>query len=162
MNLILLDQSAHPSTINNQRADQVLCLAKNIYWESRNQSYFGQWAVGMVTLNRVKDARFPNTVCEVVYEGPHRKSWKDPSILIPLRDRCQFSWYCDGKSDNFPKHDEEAVMVAHEIADAVIQGNYMDYTGGALFYHADYVLPSWAKQKEKTIEIDEHIFYRFK
>jgi len=116
----------------------------------------------MVTLNRVTDARFPNTVCEVVYEGPHRKSWKDPSILIPLRDRCQFSWYCDGKSDNFPKHDEEAVMVAHEIADAVIQGNYMDYTGGALFYHADYVLPSWAKQKEKTIEIDDHIFYRFK
>ena len=162
MNLILLGQSAHPSTINNQRADQVLCLAKNIYWESRNQSYFGQWAVGMVTLNRVKDARFPNTVCEVVYEGPHRKSWKDPSILIPLRDRCQFSWYCDGKSDNFPKHDEEAVMVAHEIADAVIQGNYMDYTGGALFYHAYYVLPSWAKQKEKTIEIDDHIFYRFK
>jgi len=160
--LTLLGQNARPSTINNQRADQVLCLAKNIYWEARNQSYFGQWAVGMVTLNRVTDARFPNTVCEVVYEGPHRKSWKDPSILIPLRDQCQFSWYCDGKSDNFPKHDEEAVMVAHEIADAVIQGNYMDYTGGALFYHADYVLPSWAKQKEKTIEIDDHIFYRFK
>ena len=115
----------------------------------------------MVTMNRVRDARFPNTVCEVVYEGPHRKSWKDPSILIPLRDRCQFSWYCDGKSDKFPKQDEEAVMVAHEIADAVITGNYMDYTGGALFYHADYVLPAWAEMKEKTIEIDDHIFYKW-
>ena len=161
VSLILFAQNAHPSTINNQRADQVLCLAKNIYWEARNQSYFGQWAVGMVTMNRVKDARFPNTVCEVVYEGPHRKSWKDPSILIPLRDRCQFSWYCDGKPDKFPKHDEEAVMVAHEIADAVITGNYMDYTGGALFYHADYVLPAWAEMKEKTIEIDDHIFYKW-
>ena len=159
--LILFAPNVLASSINNQHADQILCLAKNIYWEARNQSYFGQWAVGMVTMNRVRDARFPNTICEVVYEGLHRKSWKDPSILVPIKDRCQFSWYCDGKSDNFPKHDEEAVMVAHEIADAVITGNYMDYTGGALFYHADYVLPAWAEMKEKTIEIDDHIFYKW-
>ena len=147
------------------------CLTKNIYFEAKNQSIAGQIAVALVVLNRVKDKRFPKTICAVIYEGPTYESWKTKQIpdlpkesrkYYPRRDRCQFSWYCDGKSDNFPKHDEEAVMVAHEIADAVIQGNYMDYTGGALFYHADYVLPSWAKQKEKTIEIDDHIFYRFK
>jgi len=116
----------------------------------------------MVTMNRVEDNRFPNTVCEVVYEGLHRRSWKDSSVLVPIRDKCQFSWYCDGKSDKFPKYDEEAVMVAHEIANSILTTKYMDYTGGAVFYHADYVYPSWARQKEKTIEIDDHIFYKFK
>lgn len=141
--------------------DNVTCLALNIYHEARNQPVVGQVAVGQVTLNRVNDSRFPNNICEVVMQGPHKKSWKDKTKMIPVRNLCQFSWYCDGKSDNFPKHDEEAVMVAHEIADAVITGNYMDYTGGALFYHADYVLPAWAEMKEKTIEIDDHIFYKW-
>ena len=53
-----------------------------------------------VVLNRVNDDRFPNTICEVVKQGPTRKSWKDPTVKIPIKHRCQFSWFCDGKSDN--------------------------------------------------------------
>ena len=47
-------------------ADEVKCLAKNIYFEARNQSIQGMYAVADVTLNRVKDSRWPSTVCEVV------------------------------------------------------------------------------------------------
>jgi spore germination cell wall hydrolase CwlJ-like protein len=36
-----------------------------------------------------------------------------------------------------------------------------DITDGATHYHADYVRPSWAKTKTKTIEIEDHIFYRW-
>ena len=34
--------------------------------------------------------------------------------IIPIRHRCQFSWYCDGKSDDM--RDEDAFFLAQEIA----------------------------------------------
>jgi len=37
----------------------------------------------------------------------------------------------------------------------------LDVTDGATHYHADYVEPAWAKTKTKTIEIEDHIFYRW-
>ena len=80
-------------------ADEVKCLAQNIYWEARNQSIQGMYAVADVTLNRVKDKRWPSTVCEVVKQ---RKNAGGRWI-------CQFSWYCDGKSDT-PKSREKAVF----------------------------------------------------
>ena len=52
------------------RAKQVECLAKNIYFEARNEPFAGQFAVALVTLNRVSDTAFPNTICEVVQQGP--------------------------------------------------------------------------------------------
>ena len=70
---------------------EIECMAKNIYFEAAIESTAGQLAVAQVTLNRVKSKHYPNTVCEVVYEGPHHASGH------PKRDRCQFSWYCDGK-----------------------------------------------------------------
>ena len=63
-------------------AEAVMCLALNMYWEAKNQSMIGQLAVGQVVMNRVEDSRFPNTVCEVVYQGQHRPSWKDPTLSL--------------------------------------------------------------------------------
>ena len=71
------------------------CLAQNIYFESRDQSTIGQIAVAEVTLNRVADPRWPNDVCSVVKQGPTYK-WKK---TYPIKHRCEFSWYCYGKSD---------------------------------------------------------------
>ena len=68
-------------------AEAVMCLALNMYWEAKNQSMIGQLAVGQVVMNRVEDSRFPNTVCEVVYQGEHRPSWKDPTKEHPIRHR---------------------------------------------------------------------------
>ena len=53
--------------------DEVRCMADNMYWESRNQTFHGLLAVGQVVMNRVHDPRYPNTICEVVHQGPTRK-----------------------------------------------------------------------------------------
>jgi spore germination cell wall hydrolase CwlJ-like protein len=141
--------------------DEAFCLAQNVYFEARNQPLAGQMAVISVTVNRVNDSRFPNTICQVVYEGPHRPSWKDPEILFPVRHRCQFSWYCDGLSDRI--HDMETFEQIFTLTMGVVDGSYTirDITEGATHYHADYVTPAWAKTKTKTIEIEDHIFYRW-
>ena len=141
--------------------DEVKCMAENMYWESRNQTFHGLLAVGQVVMNRVHDPRYPNTICEVVHQGPTRKSWKDPSVYYPIRDRCQFSWYCDGKPDDIPEVDYEIYEFIRSMAIKVAQDYFNDITDGATHYHAYYVKPEWASTKTKTLQIDDHIFYRW-
>ena len=136
----------------NSYGNENECLTDNIYFEARSQGFAGWVAVAQVTLNRVEDKRFPNTICEVVKQGLTYQSGH------PIKNKCQFSWYCDGKSDeiiNTKIHEEISIMVNNYIHFG------FDITDGATHYHADYVLPSWAKTKTKTIEIDDHIFYRW-
>tara|TARA_R100001377_G_scaffold81009_1_gene60260 strand:- start:719 stop:1177 length:459 start_codon:yes stop_codon:yes gene_type:complete len=136
----------------NSYGNENKCLTDNIYFEARSQGFAGWVAVAQVTLNRVEDKRFPNTICEVVKQGLTYQSGH------PIKNKCQFSWYCDGKSDeiiNTKIHEEISIMVNNYIHFG------FDITDGATHYHADYVLPSWAKTKTKTIEIDDHIFYRW-
>ena len=138
-----------------------ICLALNTYHEAKNQSLVGQVATAQVVMNRVKDSRFPNTVCEVVKQGPHRPSWEDPKKEYPVRHKCQFSWYCDGKSDE-PRKDSKEWFKAKEYARIVLSGRIvLDVTEGATHYHATYVKPAWAKTKTRTTRIESHIFYRW-
>jgi spore germination cell wall hydrolase CwlJ-like protein len=133
----------------------LVCLALNTYHEARDQPFVGQVAVAQVVMNRVRDDRYPNTVCEVVKQSP-TYSWKPD---FPVRNRCQFSWYCDGKSDK-PKNTKayaKALMIAH----GVYHGNLDDFVEGATHYHAHYVTPEWAKTKTMTVRINDHIFYRW-
>ena len=139
----------------------LMCLALNTYHEAKNQSMIGQVATAQVVMNRVKDSRFPNTVCEVVKQGPHRPSWEDPKKEYPVRHKCQFSWYCDGKSDD-PRKDSKEWFKAKEYARIVLSGRIvLDVTEGATHYHATYVKPAWAKTKTRTTRIESHIFYRW-
>jgi len=140
---------------------EVDCLAQNIYWESRNQPVKGMLAVAMVTRNRVLDNRFPHTYCEVVHEGPTRPSWKDPKKYYPVKNRCQFSWYCDGKAENVPSADADLYYFIKGMAYKIYFGNEKDITYGATHYHADYVKPAWAESKTRTIKVGAHIFYRW-
>ena len=137
----------------------VSCLALNIYHEARGQSIAGQIAVGQVTLNRVKDNRFPNTICEVVMQGPHRASWKGTGEMIPVRHRCQFSWYCDGKSDKIKQRKAYKQIVS--LSQILIDQDMIDITSGATHYHAYYVSPAWARSKKRTTKIEDHIFYKW-
>ena len=137
----------------------VSCLALNIYHEARGQSIAGQIAVGQVTLNRVKDNRFPNTICEVVMQGPHRASWKGTGEMIPVRHRCQFSWYCDGKSDKIKQI--KAYKQILSLSQILIDQDMIDITSGATHYHAYYVSPAWAQKKKRTTKIEDHIFYKW-
>ncbi len=136
-------------------AEALVCLALNVYHEARDQPFIGQVAVAQVVMNRVHDDRYPDDVCEVVMQGP-TYSWKPD---FPVRHRCQFSWYCDGKSDKTP--DQTAWEQALVIAQGVHTGNLDDFVEGATHYHATYVLPEWAETKTKTVQIGDHVFYRW-
>ena len=137
-----------------------ICLALNTYHEAKNQSLVGQVATAQVVMNRVEDDRFPNTICEVVKLGPTRPSWEDPEKEYPIKHRCQFSWYCDGKPDT-PKN-EKAWRKAQDVAFLVYYNKIqLDVTEGATHYHATYVRPAWAKTKKRTTRIEKHIFYRW-
>ena len=142
-------------------AQEISCLATNIYFEARNQEMRGQMAVGHVVMNRVKDDRFPKSVCEVVLQGPTRPSWKDKTIHYPVRHRCQFSWYCDGAADKIHPKDDNIFELIHSMAFKIYHGQFTDFTGGATHYHADYVSPEWRHTKTKTIIVGNHIFYRW-
>ena len=139
---------------------EVMCMAKNIFFEAAIESTAGKLAVAQVTLNRVNSKYYPNTVCEVVYEGPHYTT--SNGLQLPVRDRCQFSWYCDGKGDE-PRIESRLWIDTQELAKYVLlrQDELPDITDGALNYHADYIAaPRWAGRKHKTAKIDTHIFYR--
>ena len=145
-----------------QEVGQAKCLADNMYFEARNQGTAGIIAVSNVVLNRVASNMYPNTVCEVVRQGPHRESWRKDGTYHPVKHRCQFSWYCDGKPDkpgNIKQYDG-----MFSFALMIIKGevSLLDITDGALWYHADYVKPSWARYKKRTTEIGDHIFYTIK
>ena len=147
---------------NDQPNQKGECMADNIYWEARNQPVKGMWAVALVTDNRVEDKRFPNTHCEVIKQGPTSKWWYEHhGKIVPIRHRCQFSWFCDGKSDD-PK-EPTTYGELYDMALDLVYGDItvVDITEGATHYHADYVYPAWRKTKTKTIEIEDHIFYRW-
>jgi spore germination cell wall hydrolase CwlJ-like protein len=133
------------------------CLATAIYFEARGEPTAGQIAVGQVIMSRVNDYRYPDNVCDVVKEG-YYYSW-NPSIPIP--DKCQFSFFCDGKPEEIK--DAEAYEWAEEIAWGLLEGplDLIDLTNGATHYHAHYVLPSWSKRFTQTVRINDHIFYRW-
>ena len=153
MFILLLPTRAYGYDENNDR----FCLAQNIYFEAGNQPFAGRYAVGNVTMNRVDDLQFPNTVCEVVYQAKEYKtSWTGKTI--PVRGMCQFSWYCDGKSDE-PK-DSKTWIESIRIADMILNEPTIDVTSGALWYHANYILPYWADHLEYVITIEDHIFYK--
>ena len=153
-------KEANADTFHSAHSEQK-CLANNIYFEARNQPVKGMIGVALTTRNRVLDSRFPHSFCEVVQQGPTKASWKDASVDIPIRHRCQFSWYCDGKSDDIPYYDLDVYELARTIAFKIYHGHLDDFTDGATHYHATYVTPGWAETKTMTIVIEDHIFYRW-
>lgn len=134
--------------------EQKQCIAMNIYHEARGDSKLGMKAVAFVTLNRVQSEQYPDTPCDVVYQARLDGNGN------PKRNQCQFSWFCDGRSDD-PK-DKVLFQLADSLAYEVMAeyGEVEDPTDGAIMYHASYVKPYWAKEYEKTVRIDTHIFYK--
>jgi|MDTD01.2.fsa_nt_gb N-acetylmuramoyl-L-alanine amidase len=125
--------------------DDLQCLAATMYFEARAEGTEGMRAVAAVVLNRVRHPAFPQTICGVVHQGGEQAG-------------CQFSYWCDGKSD-IPKNAKvwtEAKALAREILSASIA----DPTGGALFFHAKFIPTPWVAKRTRTVQIGRHIFYR--
>jgi spore germination cell wall hydrolase CwlJ-like protein len=137
----------HITYINEQEYD---CLVKNIYFEARNQPIKGKQAIAAVTLTRAKHKNFPDSICKVVSE--QRK-----------RGVCQFSWKCDGKSDNPDLSSKEELTAwrrAKAVAEDALLGKLDDMLDGVTHFHASYVNPSWARKLTKVGKIGDHIFYK--
>jgi spore germination cell wall hydrolase CwlJ-like protein len=133
---------------------QHYCMALNIYYEARGSNLADQAGVANVVMNRVNDRRYPGTICEVVKQGLTNA---DGSMI---RNKCQFSWYCDGKSDRPGNQDLwiEVQMLAWQVIE---DGKYRGLTEGATHYHATYVSPRWARELQLVGRIGAHIFYRW-
>lgn len=138
---------------------EIGCLRDNIFWEARNQSTLGKVAVAWVTINRLESERYPDSICGVVKQGLKNA---DGSMV---RNKCQFSWYCDGKSDKIPDNviAQRAWIDAMIVAEVVL----LDWVrekrspiSDATMYHANYVNPYWASSYNKVTRIDDHIFYQ--
>lgn len=140
--------------IDTEQARQ--CLAINTYYEARNQSKAGRLATMQVVVNRTYSHHFPDNVCDVVTQGPTYTNWLGNEW--PVRDKCQFSWYCDGQSDT--PLDAETYFEIQELVDEFMSTEMLDFTDEALYYHADYVQPYWKDLYTVTTVIDNHIFYK--
>ena len=142
------------SVVTLVNSEELECMSKNIYFEAGMESTAGRLAVAQVTMNRVRSTHYPNTVCKVITQGIHYKNG------FPVKDRCQFSWYCDGKLDE-PQTTSSMWRASQEIAKYVLTTpDLKDITDGATHYHADYISsPRWANPRRRTVEIDTHIFY---
>lgn len=141
------EAKSHHVEINQEELE---CLAKNIYFESRGEDTRGQYAVGLVTQNRVKSDKFPDTICGVVKQA---KYWNN----VPVINKCHFSWYCDGKSDN-PRNKsswENSIVIARNLLLYTIE----DFTLGSTHYHTKDVNPKWSKEMKIATIIGSHIFY---
>jgi spore germination cell wall hydrolase CwlJ-like protein len=139
----------NPLPASTHSATEVKCLATAIYFEARSEPEKGQIAVAQVVLNRVKNPAYPNTICGVVYQNKNK------------RNRCQFSFACDGIKDRITEQSVWAESQA--LARRVLNDDrtlYLASVGAATHYHATYVKPRWARSMRKMQKIGRHIFYK--
>ena len=154
------------------------CLARNIFYESGGEPLEGKVAVGIVTINRSQDPRYPNTICGVVKQKTTFNSTKTETVIETVpggllsatkqvakqqtrtvqRVVCQFSWYCDSahkaRAINKPAYNE-SMVVAKKV---LLEGFRLPSLEPALYYHADYVNPQW--RLDRITKIGAHIFYK--
>lgn len=115
----------------------LMCLALNIYHESRSESLEGQIAVAMVTMNRA--------------------SWDTASVCDVVYERKQFSW--THRLEDFTPKEPIAWERARQLAQRVIEGRHDDITDGATHFHTRAVRPAWRHSLKKLKTIGGHVFY---
>ena len=140
-----LSMSAAAGNGTRIQHDEHHCLALALYWEARGESERGKTAVGWTILNRERSRDFPSSVCGVVFEGGETPP-------------CQFSWWCDGKSDR-PK-DNHSWIRSKVLAARLLTNPPPDPTSGALFFHSTSISVPWTRPRTRTARIGNHIFYR--
>ena len=125
--------------------DAITCLSRSIYWEARGEGADGMEAIANVVMNRLGHEGFPNSICEVVMQGIEQGA-------------CQFSWWCDGRSDD--AEEDQSYSIAKEIARKALNRQLTDRTGGAMYFHQRKATPGWSAEYIKTVEIGEFVFYK--
>ena len=156
MSLAVL-QSGTALAKNKPAADnQLLCLAKNIYYEAGLETREGMIAVAQVTLNRAEDGKFPKTVCGVVNQKTQVPVVRENKPAV--KTVCQFSWTCMKVSTIKNKYlwDESKYIAVKALTEPIAHVRIAP--ANAMYYHASYIHPNWDK-KGVVIQIGNHIFY---
>lgn len=122
------------------------CLTEALYFEARGETVRGMFGVAEVILNRVDDARYPDSVCKVVNQGTGE------------RFRCQFTYTCDGRPETIA--DKRAYERVGKVARIMLDGKVRRLTDGATHYHTKSVKPRWSRVFPRTTTIGYHHFYR--
>ena len=149
LSLVVGGLAAAASAVFSQRDAQLLasrqlharnleCLALNVYYEARGESLAGQYAVAEVTMNRKASLGYPKTICDVVYQKG-AFSWTAESVYAPSGAE----W-----------------LRAVKVAEEVYYQRRAPALPGVLHYHAVYVRPAWAGERERVARIGRHVFYR--
>lgn len=130
-------------TMRAQRdlSPEMECLAGAVYFESRGEPLAGQLAVARVIVNRSEHRAFPSSYCGVVFQ------------------RAQFSFVRNGRMPAI-KRSSAAWHRAKAIARIAHENLWDSEARDSLYFHADYVQPSWSRTKTARATIDTHIFYR--
>jgi N-acetylmuramoyl-L-alanine amidase len=132
-----------PSKVSKEFQNQLMCLARNIYFEAAMESFEGKLAVAQVTMNRTRHPNFPNTVCDVVYQkinGIHQFSWVGEGVKKIVNSR---AW-------------EDSLLIArkalteHKVHDTL-------YRTKAMYFHNTTVNPEW--NLKYVVQIGNHLFY---
>lgn len=121
------------------------CLTQAVYYEAASETPAGQRAVAQVVLNRVRDPRYPASVCGVIFQGSERTTG------------CQFTFTCDGAMARKP--DPALFARARGVALAALFGQVEPLVGLATHYHTKQVVPFWRTELVKLRTVGAHIFY---
>ncbi len=121
-------------------ASEIRCLADVIYFEARGEDRAGMQAVGEVVLNRVKDSRYPDNVCDVVYQ-PYQFSWTATQYRVT-------NWGTYNK--------------VYRMAMNMLKGEYKPVVGKATHFHRSSKSKTrWhtSSNMRKVAQIHSHVFY---
>lgn len=133
----MFDIERNPILFNRK---DITCLAKNIYFEAGTESMLGKLAVAQVTINRVKNGYWGETVCDVVH-AKDQFSWTNRDDLTIDKDSVAY---------------KDSLSAAKK---ALSERRRLRVLRHALFYHADYVRPNWVDRTQKIGQIGTHVFY---
>lgn len=142
-------QSIDEKSIDVHNKD-IMCLARNVFYEARNQPILGKIAVAYIPVNRAVSTL--KSLCSII----QKKS----------KNVCQFTWVCHKKVNT--KFEAAAWSMSLKIAHATYNRLVVDPTDGAKFYYnPKKAHPHWAKFKNViqtlyTVNgfIGDHIFLK--
>ncbi|MBS3872002.1 MAG: cell wall hydrolase [Firmicutes bacterium] len=110
-------------------------LARLVHAEAQGESFLGKVAVAAVVLNRVDDARFPDTIQQVLYQ---------PFQFEPVLNRWIY---------------KPAGEAAYRAVDAALAGQ--DPSQGAVFFYNPQKAPhTWMATRPVILRIGNHVFMR--
>lgn len=122
---------------------QANCIAVAVYHEARGETVEGQLAVARVIMNRAASGQYPTSWCGVVKQ-PWQFSFVNPRTgYMPGVNEASAAW----------RKAQGVTRLATANAVPVLSTD-------VLWYHADYVAPSWGRRLTRANKIGTHIFYR--